>query len=337
MKYSFRNVRLAFGLVVGLVTCLANSDVTFAQAAAPTEISIVFSSNSIAGSSMRLVDKLGLFEKNGVKPHFIFSDSGNAALAALVGGSTDFATVAMDDLIPLRAKGQQDVVIVANAYRGVAGVVVVRKDVAEKLSAKPTDPPEARIKALDGLLLAATSATSGMVGPLRLALGLVGANVRMTYMQLPAMFPAMKTGAIQAYIATSPFWEQAVEAGVAVRWLSGPQGEFPESTVTVSALSLVTTRAYAERNADVIRRVRAANDQFASIIRNRPADVLNALKQLYPDLSPQVVDLSFEQNSPSWSHPDLSEADLRKEIDMRKGSNIPNLDKIDPNSLVLPR
>ena len=337
MKSSFRTGRVAMGFVVGLTAGLVNSEVTLAQSAAPTELSIALSSNSIAAASLRLVDKLGLFAKNGLKPRFIFSDSGNAAVAALIGGSTDFATAAMDDFIPLRARGQQDAVIVTNVYRGVAGVVVIRKDVAEKLPAKPGDPPEARLRALDGLLLAATSPTSGMVGPLRLALGMVGTNVRMTYMQLPAMFPAMKTEAIQAFIATSPFWEQAVEAGLAVRWLSGPQGEFPESTVTASASALLTTRTYADRNPDVIRRVRAAYDQFVAIGRDRPAEVLNVLKQVFPDLSQQVVELSFEQNSPSWMRPDLSEADLRKEIEMRKGGNIPNLEKLEPLSLLLPR
>jgi ABC-type nitrate/sulfonate/bicarbonate transport system substrate-binding protein len=337
MKSSFRIVRLALGILAALATGLVASDVAFAQTASPAEISIVLSSNSIAGSSMRLVNQLGLLERNGVKAHFVFSDSGNAALAALVGGSSNFATVAMDDLIPLRAKGQQDVAIVVNAYRGVAGVIVVRKDVADKLPAKPTDSAEARVKALDGLILAATSATSGMVGPLRLALHMVGANVRFTYMQLPAMFPALKTGAIQAYIATSPFWEQAVEDGVAVRWLSGPQGEFPPSTVTASALSLVTTTGYAHSHPDVIKHIRAAYDQFAALIHEHPDQVLAALKQLYPDLPPRVVELSFQQNSPAWARPDLSEADIRKEIDMRKGGNIPNLDKIDPATVVLPR
>ena len=184
----------------------------------------------------------GLFEKNGLKPRFIVSESGTAALTALVGGSVDFSTSAIEEFLALRAQGNQSAGIVLNVYRGISGVVVVRKDVAETLPVKPSDPPEARFKALDGLILAGTSPTSGMVGPLRAASGMNGANIRMTYMQQPAMFAAMKTGAIQAFIAGSPFWEQAVDAGLGVRWLSGPQGEFPELTVSVSASSLLTTR-----------------------------------------------------------------------------------------------
>lgn len=331
MKQSLITMVVAAGITSG--STLA----TVAQTPAPIEVSIALSSSSIAAASPRLSERLGLYEKNGLKVRFVVTDNGNAALAALVGGSTNLATAGMDDIIPLKAQGQQDVVVVANLYRGVAGVLVVRNDVVDKLPAKPGDPVEARLKALDGLLLAATSPTSAMVGPLKLALGMVGSNVRMTYMQLPAMYPAMKTGAVQALLATSPYWEQAVEAGIATRWISGPKGEFPDSAVTVSAASMITTRAYADRNGEVMRRLRAISDQFAALVRERPTDVLDALKQLYPDLSPRIVELSFEQNSPSWTHPDLSEADVRKEIDMRKGGPIANLDKVDPRSLLLPR
>ena len=87
----------------------------------------------------------------------------------------------------------------------------------------------------------------------------------------------------------------------------------------------------------MIRRVRATFDDLNATIRNRPAEAVTALKKLFPDLPPRVIELAFELNSPSWIHPDLSEADLRKEIAMRKGGNIPNVDKLEPSSLLVPR
>ena len=88
-----------------------------------------------------------------------------------------------------------------------------------------------------------------------------------------------------------------------------------------------------KKNPDVIRRVRAAFDDLGKAVRERPNDVIAALKKMYPDLPEDVLKLSFEQNSPNWLRPDFSEADLRKELTMRKGGGLQNLETIEPMSL----
>jgi hypothetical protein len=59
---------------------------------------------------------------------------------------------------------------------------------------------------------------------------------------------------------------------------------------------LHTSRAYADKNPDVIRRVRMIFDDLGKVVRERPNDVIAALKKMYPDLPEDVLKLSFEQN-----------------------------------------
>ena len=304
---------------------------------APVGITIGQSSTSIPVNTPRLVDALGLFEKNGLKPTFVTMDSGAGSMTALVAGSVDFTTAGMDELLALRAQGQQSIAILINVYRGQSGIIVVSKDLAAKLPAKEGDPANARLKALNGVTVAAPSASSSMVGSIKLGAAAVGAEVKFTYMAQTAMMAAMSAKSIEAYIASSPFPDQAVDAGIAVRWIRGPKGEFPEAATTNAASALMVSRAYVERNPEIVRRVRAAFDEMVAIVRDHPDQALAALKKLYPDQKDSVIKSAFEENAPNWLHPDLSTADLRKEIEMRKGGSLQNLDKIDPPSLIISR
>ena len=337
MLRSIHSIVAGLGLLPGLFLGLLAPEGAQAQAA-PTEIVIAVSSNSFPVAGVRLVDKMGFLEKNGLKARFIVSESGSQATAALLSGSVNFIAAGLEELIALRGRGNEDTVLVSNIYHGQPGVVVLRKEVAAKLGVKPDDPPVARLKALEGLTLAAPSPTSGILSGVRISARLTGVNIRYTYVAQTAMVAALQAGAIDSFVASSPFWEPAVNSGAAVRWLSGPNNEYLEDATTISPSCLQASRVYAERNPDVIRRVRAGFRELATAIRERPADVLRALKQIYPDLPENVVTEAFEQNGKNWLYPDFTEADLRKEIKMLKdGGTIPNLDRIQPLALIAPQ
>ena len=270
---------VAMAASLGLFSGLLAPEGAQAQAS-PTEIVIAVSSNSFPVAGVRLVDKMGFLEKNGLKARFIVSESGSQATAALLAGSVNFIAAGLEELIALRGRGNEDTVLVSNIYHGQPGVVVLRKEVAAKLGVKPDDPPAARLKALEGLTLAAPSPTSGILSGVRISARITGVNIRYTYVAQTAMVAALQAGAINSFVASSPFWEPAVNSGAAVRWLSGPSNEYLEEATTISPSCLQASRVYAERNPDVIRRVRAGFRELATAIRERPADVLRALKQI---------------------------------------------------------
>ena len=116
------------------------------------EITIVLPSTTFALANLRAADRMGLYEKHGLKPKFVVGENGATIMSALLSGTVEFVSTGMDELISLRAQGNNDTGIVINGYRGLAAVLVLRKDVADKLSVKPDASPEARMRALDGLL-----------------------------------------------------------------------------------------------------------------------------------------------------------------------------------------
>ena len=119
-----------------------------------------------------------------------------------------------------------------------------------------------------------------------------------------------------------------------MRWLSGPRGEFPQPTTTSNS-ALQTTFAYAKKNPDVVRAIRAIFDDFSKAIRERPAEITAAMKH-YPEMTDEVMKGAFAENSPNWIQTELSEADMRNEIDMRRDQH-PNIARIEPASLLIPR
>ncbi|WP_164850583.1 ABC transporter substrate-binding protein [Sinorhizobium medicae] len=303
--------------------------------AEPVPIKVAQSSASFPSITPRLADALGLFEAHGLKPTFIVSESGAGALTALVSGSVEFATGGMDALLSLRAQGQDSVGVAVNIYRGQSGIVVLDKDTVQRLSTKSTDSNDARVRALDGLSIAAPSASSSMVGTLNMSTELVGgAKINFVYMSQSAMPAAMQTHSVDGYIASSPYPEQAVAAGYGAIWLSGPKREFPEAAITNASLVLFSSKEFNERHPEVLKSVRGVFDDFARLVTEQPDRVLEALRQILPDLSEEALHASFVQNSQNWTKPHLSLEDLRREIAMRKGT-IENLDAIDPGTLVL--
>ena len=70
----------------------------------------------------------------------------------------------------------------ANPNRGLSGSLVLGKAVAERLDLPPGAQVAARLRALDGLAIAAPSATSAYLTPVKDAAEALGAKIRFVYM-----------------------------------------------------------------------------------------------------------------------------------------------------------
>jgi ABC-type nitrate/sulfonate/bicarbonate transport system substrate-binding protein len=299
------------------------------------QVTMALSSTSFGLAAVLMASKAGLFAKQGIEPRLIVSDSGSAAMTALVAGSVQFSAAGPGEALAARAR-QQPVVILCNVYRGLAASVALARTVADKLSVKPDAPIDARLRALDGLIVGVPSATSAYLAPIKNPAEAVGAKPRFVYMSQPAMVAALNSGSIQAMIAGSPFWGETVLKGTAVLWISGAKGDLPARVLPASSACIETTEAYAKANPDVIGRVQAAIKALGELIRNDPASGKRALALAYPQLSQEAIDLAFSGEAASWTQPILSEADLRHEIDLLRdtGRPIPGLDSVSPAQIL---
>ncbi|MGH6859289.1 MAG: ABC transporter substrate-binding protein [Phyllobacterium sp.] len=301
----------------GGIAFLATSKITSAQEM--REVTIAVSSGSMAAAVTRIADALGLFAKHKLVPRNIIMESGNAATSALISQSVDFAVSGPSELIAVQARGQK-VLAIATAYGSVAGVLVLNKEVAKGLSTDVGSPIAGRLRALDGLLIAAISPTS--ISPLgvRLAAKDVGGNLRYTYMSQEAMPAALDSGAVQGILASAPMWAAPVSKGTGVRWLNA--SEIPYKFRTTHAVSLQVMKSFSEQNPDVIKSMVDILNDVNNAIDNSPADVKAAISKLFPQIDQPSLDLLYEVEAPLWKSRSISEDDMKHEIELVKGATV---------------
>lgn len=301
------------------------------------EVTIALSSSSLGPASPRVAKEMGLFEKHGLSAKVVPMDSGTTALAALISGSADAVTVGFGTVAPAIVRGQR-LAIIANVYGGFATTMVLSKSVADKLGVSPDVPPAARLKAIDNLLIATPDAMAGSTLGFKNAAATAGATMRFTYMAQSAMPAALESGSIDGYLASAPFWAGPIAGGKGVVWISGPKGELPEGAVNATSSQLQMLREKAEKDRDLARRLAAVFADFRKAIVERPADVRAATARVFPDLSPQILDIVYPSESAAWNGKTLTARDIEGEIDFvrRSGATLPGLDRIRPEDVLFP-
>ena len=303
-----------------------------ASAQSLTEMKIGLSSTSLTVAAPRLAAELGLFEKHGITAKFVVLDSANAAATALISGSVQAATVGTTEVVFAQSRGQklQATTII---YNGPSGVLVLAKAVAEKLGVPLTASVHDKLKAVDGLLLAAPSPTAVYAAIYRSATKSVGAAPRFTYMSQPAMVAALASGAIQGFIAGAPFWAVSVAKGQGVDWVSAPKGQLPAENTPASTALIGMMGSYAEANPQVVKNFNAAFADLGRAVVERPADVKAAIAKLYPDTEAATLDLLYAAEASAWNAPPVSVQAIQRDIAFMKsdGTQVPD---VDPAGLV---
>ena len=302
-----------------------------ASAQPARDVTIGLSSYSLGAAPFRLAKEMGLFEKLGLAARLIIMDSGNSVAAALISGSVQLVTAGMGELIAARARNLP-IIAVTNTYGGLSGTLVIAKSVADKLGVSPDAPWQARMKALDGLTIASTTATSSNTVAYAAAANVSGAKIRAVYMAQDAMPAALESGAVQGFVSASPFWAFPVARGTAVLWMSGPKGELPEEMRSSTSNMVLVTQSYAEAHPDIVKDVDAVFHDFVKALDERPDEVKAVIAKLYPTLDKPTIDMLFSMETYAWKAKPLVPADVSKEIGFTKKSNstLPGLDQIDP-------
>ena len=295
----------------------------------------------LAGSGMAaglpiLAKEMGLFEKQGLNVKFVTLENGAGASTAMLSGSVNVAVSGPVELVAAQTRGQKAVVI-ASLLDGVSGTLVLSKAVADKLGVSPTAPFADRLKALSGLIIAAPGANSTATVTLRGSAKAAGVDIRYTYIGQAGMIAALESGAVQGYVASAPVWATSVIRKNGVAWISGPGGEYPPQFTPVSNINLQTMREYADANPAVIKGLQAAVAEFGKALEERPNDVKAAIAKSYPDLDREALEMIFAADSKAWKTKPLTAESIVKEIAFIKASGIelPNIDRLDPASLVV--
>lgn len=298
------------------------------------EVSIPITSTSFATASVRAADVLGCFAKNGLSVKFPIVGTGDTLTAALLSGSAPVIVGGSGEQVAAWLRGQQ-ILTLCNVYWGMAASIVIAKEVADKLGVKADAPAKDRLKALDGLLIAAPSPTSTYTNSFKGAAEAQGAKIRYTYMAQPAMVAALESGAVQGYTAGAPFWGSHVARGKAVLWLSGPRGDLPTENTPASITALQTLRPFAESNNDLVRRLIDSYRLFSDTLDKTPGEVRTALGTLYKEVDPATMDVLFAAEKNAWKFRPVTTETMKQEVAFMANSGTPlqGIEKLDPAAM----
>jgi ABC-type nitrate/sulfonate/bicarbonate transport system substrate-binding protein len=322
---------------VGAAALAASSGRVAAQA--PVEVMFGLPSTSLGAAFPRLTFEMGFFAKHGLQMRMPVLESAAVATAALVSGSVKGIQAGPSELVAAQANGQK-VVAIQIAYAGFAQTLVLSKAAVAKIKVSPNAPVVERMKALEGLLLASASATSGATVAIKVAaLKMAGVNVRWTYIAQTTMQTALEQGAIDGYIASAPFSTLAIAKGLAVSWASGPNGDLPVEYTPANAGIIMVMRDFAEANPDIIKRMMAAFADFCTVVEQRPDEVKATVARLFPDLDKPSLDLFFSTESRAWrvkGPPTVAQMEHEIRFTKDSGVNLPNPQNLNAAAMVYP-
>ncbi len=328
MRFSFSK-----GAIAAAIAGCAMAGPGLAQQ--PREISFGLASKSVIAASPRIAEELGLFAKYGLQPKISYIDTTSGTATALLSKSVEFSLTGVTEVIAAQARGQQ-LIIIAHSYNGLPGSLVLSKAAAEKLQLSPNAPIAERLKALDGLSIASTSAISNMTIAYKGAANAAGANPRFSYMTVAAMGAALESGAVQGMITTAPFWTIPVIKGSAVLWISPPKGEMDAQYMPSSGAVVAATREFADANPELVKKVGMVFDDLSKAVAERPAEVKAAIAKLYPELDKPTLDLFFSMESKALQAKPLTSKDMSHDIELMKasGMDVSGIDKVDPAAIL---
>ena len=306
--------RLACPALAGLLLCCAPGGQPRAEPQ-PAAITIALPSPNLgAMAALATADKAGLFAANGIAPHFTFMEGGPVAIGALIAGSANFAVAGPTEVVNADARGMH-LEFIANLYRGLSGSLVLSKAAAARVAVKPDDPVQDRIRALAGMVVAFPSPASSLLTPIKAAAEAAHVPIKFTYMAQGAMAAALRAGAIDGMMASSPIWLDPVESGAGVLWIDGPKGELPAALLPVISGALATTAEYANAHPEIVAHVVASLHALADLVHSDPSRAQAAFAAAYPQLDPKIARRAFADESPNFTQPKLTLADIRHEID----------------------
>lgn len=344
---SSHGISLALALVAS--TCIAAALPAAAQTAAPAncetvdKVQIANTGHVLIFLAGNMAKTSGIFEKLCLDLEIVTT---NTQVEGLLSGALEFIEPNTMEAVKTFAVNRH-LIAVAPMLRCYTNSLVVRKDIVERLGLTRDSPLQERIEALRGLRFGVTNLGQGAGLWVLLLLdegGLSLGDVQVHQLDnAPGMIAAFRTDQIDVLSSGSPAGEQLEADGLGYRLITGPGGDYPEfgPQSGFPYTSVMTSRAYAEANPDIVTRVVAgylwAN---AEIQTNREAVKVEARTNMFPNLPEAVFDEAFDFTYPCLAGPQdrYTEQDFESVVRIanlgRANAGLPLVEAIEMNDIM---
>jgi ABC-type nitrate/sulfonate/bicarbonate transport system substrate-binding protein len=260
-----------------------------------TEVIFAIPAQTLTFTAHFVAQDAGFFKKEGLKVtdrYLVGVASPNAVMA----GSADFTMGTGPVFLRAAAQGKKFKAIV-NLVDKPLVELVMRKDVADAAGITAATPLVERAKAMKGKTIAIQGVGSIVHAWQRYVANRGGLDVendvRIAPMDPPAMYPALKTKAIDGYTTSMPFTTQAIVKGDAIMLASST---FDAPELLPFAYALVYSRPdYCEKKRDVCARLARAYQGAAKMIQEQPDVVFETvLKKRFAKMDPQLLTVAWK-------------------------------------------
>jgi NitT/TauT family transport system substrate-binding protein len=291
-------------------------------AMAQTKVTVAQSSQSLSFSVLYVAQKLGYFKDEGLDVDLVVAGGSPKALAALVGGSAQFAVGVLSDAIAARRKGLNDISEIAALVNGYTMPLLIREKVAAARKITATTPIAERIAALKGLRVGVTTPGAGrdlLVRYLAISNGLrpdtdleilpVGG--------LDTTRAAMQTGRIDVCTCLPPVDVIMMKSGVAIPFLD-PAKEIP-SLRGVHFVTIHASKSWSATNPAAALAFMRAIVRSERLISGDSHAAREAVRSYFPQFDADTLNASWDAIYPQFAGDiRLTDDGVQKELDFEK-------------------
>jgi NitT/TauT family transport system substrate-binding protein len=245
--------------------------------------------NLMTFSPAFLAKSLGYYEDEGLDVTIVPTDSGDASVSAMLGGSVVAVTTGFDTPIELATKGQA-----IQSLAGLEMATIYAFVGGNAFPAVPPDDPQAFVNAMRGKKFGVAAA--GSTGD-TIARGLFGEyglkpDVDVTIIAVGTgaeASAALRAGAVDALVTYEPDLTQITQAGVGrvVFDLRNTTKEHTYSKLPTSTLQ--ATKEWIDANPEVAEKLVRAVTRANNTLREDPKTALPALQKMFTELDPELV------------------------------------------------
>ncbi len=296
-----RGLRLAATALAALLGAQFMSGGERAAAAEPQVIHIAVAARAISALPLFVARDNGYFAEQGLDAKFDYFGAGPAAMASLVGGSSQFLYGALEDGIKAIKRGLPIKVTMTGLSRLTCGLVI-RKDIADKLGHKPT------VADLKGLRIGTLGRGGFTDLATRYALISAGMDPDKDAILIPIQggdkqIAAGEAKTVDANMLSDPFSVLAVDKlGTWTYVINFTAGEGPELFDDFGFSMLETSKSYLASDRPTVEKVMRAIIEAQNFIAD-PAHLDELLKialHEFPKNDPDVLRRVIKDATPAW-------------------------------------
>lgn len=245
-----------------------------------------------------VADAGGLFEEEGITIDWVDVGAGSRQIAAVAGGSADFAVVGMQPAVTARQNGA-DLVTVAALFRAYPIQLVLSNEALEKTGISPEMSIDEKVEKLSGISVGVTGIGSTTDVLLRSWLEARGKDPEqaLTIQPLgspPAMYAAFEQGAIDGFMLGAPFPEQAEASGIGKIVIDPLKGGIPELE-DVPYTGVIAGGAMVRDKPELVEKMVRAVTKAIKLTSEQPDQAADLVQTFFKETDPALFE-TFEPN-----------------------------------------